>query len=112
MARSERALVRALALAALILAGSHGSHLEAAAAPAAKDPAPETREPLSLDEVEIRGERLVPQAVYIVGGPETDAEAAASVGDYLKGLASAPDRVPLCLILVPDTAPPGAAPPE
>jgi hypothetical protein len=105
MARLARARVRSLALATLILAGSL---LEAAAAPAAKDPAPELREPLSLDEVEIRGERLVPQAVYIVGGPETDAEAAASVGDYLQGLASAPDRVPLCLILVPDHA----APPE
>ncbi len=48
----------------------------------------------------------MPQAVYIVGGPETDAEAAASVGDYLRGLAPAPDRVPLCLILVPDDAAP------
>ena len=94
----RRLLSLPLATLVLIVAAAH-------AAPAA-NPAPEPREPLSLDEVEIRGERLVPQAVYIVGGPETDAEAAARVSDYLQGLAPPPDRVPLCLILVPDDAAP------
>ena len=102
---------RPLALTGFLLAASFG----AGAAQPAKPDARESRasreshapnEPLSLDEVEIRGERLVPQAVYIVGGPETDAEAAATVGDYLLGLAPAPERVPLCLILVPDDAAP------
>ena len=104
-------LYRPLALTGFLLAASFG----AGAAQPAKPDARESRasreshaphEPLSLDEVEIRGERLVPQAVYIVGGPETDAEAAATVGDYLQGLAPTPERVPLCLILVPHDAAP------
>jgi hypothetical protein len=56
--------------------------------------------PLAIEDVEIHGERLVPQAVYIVGGPEADAEAAASVSDYLAGLGPASDRVPAAIILV------------
>ncbi len=65
-----------------------------AAAPAAAN-----REPLSLEEIEIQGERLVPQAVYIVGGAEADSLAAATVSDYLALLDPAADRVPLVIIL-------------
>jgi hypothetical protein len=56
--------------------------------------------PLAIEDVEIHGERLVPQAVYIVGGPEADAEAAAKVSDYLAALTAATDRVPAAIVLV------------
>lgn len=62
-------------------------------------PAAAAREPLSLDEIEIQGERLVPQAVYIVGGAEADSLAAATVHDYLDLLPPAADRVPLVVLL-------------
>jgi hypothetical protein len=60
--------------------------------------APAAHAPLAIDDVEIHGERLVPQAVYIVGGPETDADAAASVSDYLAGLARSSDRIPAAFV--------------
>jgi len=56
------------------------------------------REPLSLDEIEIRGDLLFPQAVYIVAGAEDDAMAAASVLDYLS-LEPGIERIGLVLIL-------------
>jgi hypothetical protein len=62
-------------------------------------PAAAGEEPLSLDEIEIQGERLVPQAVYIVGGAEADSMAAAAAGDYLALLSPAGDRVPLALVI-------------
>jgi hypothetical protein len=68
-----------------------------AAAPAAGAPA---HTPLAIEDVEIHGERLVPQAIYIVGGSEADAEAAASVSDYLNLLGPATDRLPAALFLV------------
>jgi hypothetical protein len=62
----------------------------------AADPA---HTPLAIEDVEIHGERLVPQAIYIVGGSEADAEAAASVSDYLSQLGPATDRMPAALFL-------------
>jgi hypothetical protein len=56
------------------------------------------REPLSLEEIEIRGDLLFPQAVYIVAGAEDDAMAAASVLDYLS-LEPGIERIGLLLIL-------------
>lgn len=67
------------------------------AAPAAAEAPAHT--PLAIEDVEIHGERLVPQAIYIVGGPEADAEAAASVTDYLNQLGPATDRMPAALFL-------------
>jgi hypothetical protein len=90
--------------AVLALAGARHAHDAAPAAPAAASAAAAApaHAPLAIDDVEIRGERLVPQAVYIVGGPETDTEAAATVSDYLATLAPATDRVPAALVLVPE----------
>ena len=70
----------------------------AAAKPAAPSEAP-AHTPLAIEDVEIHGERLVPQAIYIVGGSEADAEAAASVSDYLSQLGPATDRMPAALFL-------------
>jgi hypothetical protein len=67
-------------------------------AAASAPPAP-AHAPLAIEDVEIHGERLVPQAIYIVGGPEADAEAAASVSDYLNQLGPATDRMPAALFL-------------
>ena len=67
------------------------------AAPAQAD-AP-AHAPLAIEDVEIHGDRLVPQAIYIVGGPEADAEAAASVSDYLNQLGQATDRMPAAIFL-------------
>lgn len=77
---------------------------KAAAATAAKATPAEApaHTPLAIEDVEIHGERLVPQAIYIVGGPEADTEAAASVSDYLKLLGSATDRLPAALFLIPE----------
>jgi hypothetical protein len=66
---------------------------------AAKTPEAPAHAPLAIEDVEIHGERLVPQAIYIVGGPEADAEAAASVSDYLSQLGPATDRMPAALFL-------------
>ncbi len=57
-------------------------------------------EPLTLDDLEIRGELLVPSAVLIVAGPADDAAAAATVLDYLAILGpAAPDPVGRVLTL-------------
>ena len=71
------------------------------AAPAAAEASAQApaHTPLAIEDVEIHGERLVPQAIYIVGGPEADAEAAASVSDYLNQLGPATDRMPAALFL-------------
>lgn len=75
----------------------------AAPAPAKSTPAPEAAHtPLAIEDVEIHGERLVPQAIYIVGGAEADTEAAASVSDYLALLGPATDRMPAALFMVPE----------
>jgi hypothetical protein len=68
-------------------------------AKAAAAPEAPAHTPLAIEDVEIHGERLVPQAIYIVGGPEADAEAAASVSDYLNQLGPATDRMPAALFL-------------
>lgn len=62
-------------------------------------PAPDPREPLSLDEIEIHGELLVPQAVYIVAGAEDDSAAAARVHDYLDYLGPGTERIGLLLLV-------------
>jgi hypothetical protein len=61
-------------------------------------PAAANRAPLSLDEIEIQGERLVPPAVYIVGGAEADSLAAATVSDYLALVAPTGDNMPFVLV--------------
>jgi hypothetical protein len=62
-------------------------------------PAAAEREALSLDDIEIQGERLVPQAVYIVGGAEADSLAAATVADYLALLPPPGGGVPIVLVV-------------
>jgi hypothetical protein len=80
-------------------ARAKSSHATASAdAPSPHSEAGRHREPLSLEEIEIQGDRLFPQAVYIVAGAGDDAMTQASVRDYLVTLEPL-DHIGLLLIL-------------
>jgi hypothetical protein len=69
---------------------------------AAGDETPRSQGPtaeLSLGEIEIHGEILVPQAVYIIADVEDDEAAVATVLEYLDYLETIEDRLGLVLIL-------------
>ena len=97
-------MTRASIFLVVSLLGLSAAPKAGATAPEKATTAPESpaQTPLAIEDVEIHGERLVPQAIYIVGGAEADAEAAASVSDYLVLLGPATDRMPAALFLIPE----------
>jgi hypothetical protein len=60
--------------------------------------------PMTLDALEIRGEFMAPQALFIVGGDAADDEGAATVLDYLDGWHSEAEPLRIILMLTPPSS--------